>query len=429
MRRIGLLVRRLRRANPLLVDAVVAAVVTALTLKVTHGSYPAKGPHRFDAIAIALILLGNAPLVARRRAPVTVLLVCTAAVIAYEALGYWLGANQLGPEVAYFTLATRRRPVWIVAGAVVIYPEMMYSNVHTWTGSTLDIFAMTAVWLVALGVFGDRTRRLAEHNVLVAAHAAQLQREQRDREQRAVLLERVRIARELHDVVAHHMSVISVQANLAGYVFSSDPATARKALRAVSEMSSEGLDEVRRLVTVLRPDLGGEVAVDAEDQQTPGIDQLPVLIERVGLTCLPVDYTVLGTVQPVPAGLSLCVYRVVQESLTNVIKYARATRVTVSLRYSPQQITVQVTDDGPGGASAPRHGDPTGGGKGLVGMRERATLYGGTLTAGRAPQGGFEVVLTLPIRPAPPPLYQESNTVGGGPSPAPETTGSWPASG
>jgi signal transduction histidine kinase len=268
---------------------------------------------------------------------------------------------------------------------------MWYGAIHTWDGSAFDAVLISTAYIAALCLIGDRLRRLAEYRAIAADNAGRRRSEQHERERRAVLDERVRIARELHDVVAHHMSVIAVQANLARYVLASDPATAEKALRTVAEMSSEGLEEVRRLVTVLRPDS----EPDSAEQETPGIDELPVMVERVGLAGVPIEFTMSGQVRPLPAGVGLCVYRVVQESLTNVIKHARGAKVTVSLHYAPHQITTRITDDG---GVAPGNADhPGGGGKGLTGMYERAMLYRGKLTAGGLSQGGFEVVLTLPI--------------------------------
>jgi signal transduction histidine kinase len=368
-------------------------------------SYPHSGPRPFDALAAVLTLLASGPLTLRRRYPVATLLACTAAVAVYEARGYWLALNQLGPQTAFFTVATRRSRPWILACAFAVYPVIMYSNLHTWTGSALDVYLLSALWLVGLAVAGDGARRLREHNALVAEHAAQLQREQLERERRAVLLERIRLARELHDVVAHHMSVIAVQAGLAKYVFTSDPQTALKALGTVAETSSEGLEEVRRLVTVLRPDAStGDDRADAPAEgggrSAGGIDQLPAMIERLSAAGVPVRYLVEGARPPVPAGVGLCVYRVVQESLTNVLKHAPGAQVEVRLHYAPTEIRVLITDDGRRAAAADRPGaaDLGGSGKGLLGMRERAQLYGGTLTAGPRAGGGFEVGLRLPLR-------------------------------
>lgn len=235
---------------------------------------------------------------------------------------------------------------------------------------------------------------------------------QSDQEKRAVLLERIRIARELHDVTAHHLSVIAVQAGLARYVLTSDPQTADQALRTISEVGSEGLAELRRLISLLRPDedeaTGAGAGVGrADDRPAPGIAQLPVLIERVGLSGTPSRYTVAGRQRQLPAGIELCVYRVVQESLTNVLKHAPGSSVDVRLEYEPGHVRVVVTDTGPHSIPPQRSGSPrsiatqatghAGAGVGLTGMRERAALYGGELSAGRKPDGGFEVSLTLPV--------------------------------
>ncbi|HEX6500117.1 MAG TPA: sensor histidine kinase [Micromonosporaceae bacterium] len=400
MLRLRLFVRRLLGAHPLVGDVLLAVAVTGVTLKLAHGSYPAHGVRRFDALALALTLLANLPLVLRRYAPTTTVLLCEAGLVGYEAGGYWLGLNQLGAQLALASLASSRGRGWTVAGAVLIAPGMMYGNVHTWNGSTVDIVALSLAWIVAICAVGDLLRRLRTYSAIVAQNAERLRAEQREREQRAVLLERVRVARELHDIVAHHMSVVAVQAGLARYVLTTDPETVEKALRSIAEMSSEALEEVRRLVTMLRPepDQGGGEA-DGTDRDTPGVADLPVMIERVGLTGVAIEYDVSGEVQPLPAGVGLCVYRVVQESLTNAIKHAPGARVVVSLHYAANRITARIANDGR--RSSPPDGRPEhlgGGGKGLIGMYERALLYGGTLTAGGQPDGGFEVVLTLPIR-------------------------------
>jgi signal transduction histidine kinase len=311
-----------------------------------------------------------------------------------------LGLQLLGAQLALLSLANRRPLPWTVVGAALLAPGVLYGNLRTPNASVFAIVVLSLAWIATVCVAGSASRRLGERDAVVADDAVRQRSEQHDREQQAVLLERVHIARELHDVVAHHMSVIAVQAGLARYVMSTDPETSERALHAVAEMSSEGLAEVRRLVTVLRPD---QVDGDTEwDQDTPGIDQLPILIERVGLTGVAIEFTVSGSAQPLPAGVELCLYRVVQESLTNAIKHARGARVTVLLDYEPNQVTLRITNDGRGSTGQPaREMQPSGGGKGLTGMYERAMLYGGTLTAGALPHGGFEVVLTLPRRAAP----------------------------
>lgn len=250
-------------------------------------------------------------------------------------------------------------------------------------------------------------RRLSENRALKAESDDRLQRGHRDREQRAVLMERIRIARELHDVTAHHLSVIAVQAGLARYVLDTDSQTADQALRTISEVGSEGLAELRRLISLLRPEDDEGIRARADDRPAPGIAQLPVLIERVGLSGTPSRYAVAGHQRPLPAGIELCVYRVVQESLTNALKHAPGSSVDVRLEYEPERVRVTISDTGVHSVPPQRSRTPrsaaaqaahhTGAGVGLTGMRERAALYGGELSAGRKPDGGFEVVLTLPL--------------------------------
>ena len=228
-------------------------------------------------------------------------------------------------------------------------------------------------------------RRLREKHALNAEHDEQLQR--------AVLMERIRIARELHDVTAHHLSVIAVQAGLARYVLATDSETADQALRTISEVGSEGLAELRRLISLLRPEEDEGTRARADDRPAPGIAQLPVLIERVGLSGTPSRYAVAGHQRPLAAGIELCVYRVVQESLTNALKHAPGSSVDVRLEYEPECVRVSVSDTGVHGIPPQRSRTP----RSTAAQAARAALYGGELSAGRKPDGGFEVVLTLPL--------------------------------
>jgi signal transduction histidine kinase len=350
-------------------------------------------------------------LVARSRYPLAVTAVCATLVAVFEARGYWLSLNQLALELMLFTVASRRGPRWATAAAAVLYPELLYSNLHEWAGPLYDICLGTAARVAAIAVIGEGARVLAESRTLMAEYHRRLRRKQRDREKRAVLLERIRIARELHDVTAHHLSVIAVQAGLARYVLGSDTETADQALRTISEVGSEGLAELRRLISLLRPD-EEEGGARADDRPAPGIGQLPVLIERVGLSGTPSRYTISGHARPLPAGVELCVYRVVQESLTNVLKHAPGASVAVCLEYAPEHVKVTIADTGAQRVPAqrPAHRNPRaeavtaaehlGAGVGLTGMRERAALYGGELSAGRTADGGFEVSLTLSLNAA-----------------------------
>ena len=402
------------------VDLAIAAAITYLSVNISMNlpldtarganSVTATASRPFDALAVALTIAIGAALVVRRRYPAAVLGICVVLVAVFETRGYWQGLNELGLQLAFFTVASRHPRRWTAVAALVVYPELLYSNLHEWPGSVLDIWLVTTAQVVVIGLIGDGARRLTSSHALMSAYSDQLQRKQRDREQRAVLIERIRIARELHDVTAHHLSVIAVQAGMARYVLDSDPKTADQALRTISEVGSEGLAELRRLISLLRPDEDEGAGARTDDRPAPGIAQLPVLIERVGLSGTPSSYSMAGHRRPLPAGIELCVYRVVQESLTNVLKHAPGSSVDVRLEYAPEQIRVTVTDSGPYGATPQRPrsarsaeaqaahaAQHSGSGVGLTGMRERAALYGGELSAGWKPTGGFEVQLTLPV--------------------------------
>lgn len=407
MLRIHRVAKAVRSIPPGVVDAAVAAALVWVSLTKAAGSYPASGSRRFDALAIALTVAAGAILVLRRRFPLAVMALCAAAVAVYQVRGYWLSLNQISLQLAFFSVASWRGRRWTAAAAIVVFPELLYSNVHVWAGSVFDVCLGTVAQIVVVGLVGDGARRLRENHALMAAYNEQLHRKQRDREKRAVLMERIRIARELHDVTAHHLSVIAVQAGLARYVLDSDAETADQALRTISEVGSEGLAELRRLISLLRPEEDEGMRARADDRPAPGIAQLPVLIERVGLSGTPSRYTVAGHQRPLPAGIELCVYRVVQESLTNVLKHAPGSSVDVRLEYEPERVRVTVSDTGvhaippqrsrTARSAAAQAAEHTGAGVGLTGMRERAALYGGELSAGNNPDGGFEVILTLPL--------------------------------
>jgi signal transduction histidine kinase len=218
---------------------------------------------------------------------------------------------------------------------------------------------------------------------------------------RALAEERLRIAQELHDVVAHSMSVIAVQAGVGAHVLADRPEQARAALDAISATSRGTLTEMRRLLGVLRDDEG-----ERSHAPAPGLADLPRLVEDVHAAGVPVELTVTGSADCVAAGVELSVYRVVQEALTNVIKHAGSTsRVDVTVRHLPGSLEVEVVDDGRGAASSPADGgrgsgstnDSEGSGHGLAGMRERVEVWGGDLTVGPVPGGGYRVRATLPF--------------------------------
>ncbi|MFD7708003.1 sensor histidine kinase [Streptomyces sp. NPDC059786] len=406
----------LRGMDARYVDALVAVGLAAASAVAGRQYHPAGWP-RFDALAYVLSVLVSLPLAWRRRAPVPVLLASCAAFAVYIAAGYQPSLNFWGPMVALYGVAAHRPPRTAAAGAALTAAVIFYSGLSAPELGALIAVVQAVVVPSVVWVFGNGARLLAERNHQLAAVTAQLRLEQEWRARQAVVEEQRRIARELHDVVAHHMSVISVQAGMAGYVFSTAPETTRAALGTIAETSHEALRELRRMLVLLRS--GAEDAVgggeDGDgrgdgtvDDRTPyapmpGLARLPEVAGRIRAAGVPVEVRTTGEVRPLPPGVDLCAYRVVQEALTNVLKHARSANVTVLVEYRPDLLVITVTDDGGDSRDDRRdrslHANvPPPSGHGLIGMRERARLYGGTVDAGPRAEGGFRVRLTLPTR-------------------------------
>ena len=344
------------------------------------------------ALGYALVLLHTLPLVARRRFPGTVLGICVASGLAIGA--FFLSPFFLGPAilVAVYSVAAYGERWVALAGlaaaelglaAVQLTPNR-FEDPSAWVGFALII---GAAWL--LGYFvGDRhvyAARLEERT-------AELEQAREELARRAVAEERLRLARELHDVVAHSMSVIAVQSGVGAHVAESRPEEVGKALAAIEATSRATLEELRRLLGVLRQDSESQASL----APVPGLADLDSLLGEVAKAGLAVRLRVEGTPSPLPAGVDLSAYRIVQEALTNVVKHAGPAQAQVTIGYRDQDVTVEVTDDGRG-AAAPA-GDGRGGtGHGLVGMRERVAAFGGDLQVGPRPGGGFRVAARLPL--------------------------------
>ncbi|WP_432564788.1 sensor histidine kinase [Kineococcus sp. SYSU DK003] len=364
-----------RLPGPSLVDPALAALLTLLTLgPLVRAGEPLPG--------LVLATLTAAPIAVRQRVPVVTAVLVLAAVTAHQlVLGAFPGSG-LGMVVAMFTVATlrsRRTAAAVFAAAVVVVWLGGASGadpVPSWFDLAQAVLVLAGAWAL-----GESTRRWAQRTEALAAESA-----------RAVAAERRRIARELHDVVGHHLSVTALQAGVAGYVFDDDPATAKTALATVEDTTREALAEMRRLLEVLRADDDP----DADYLPQPGLAALPDLAERARSAGVAVDVRTDGTFDDLSAGQDLCAYRVVQESLTNVIKHTatapHAVHAQVLVERRDGTLHVDVHDDGPAVLGPVREGH------GLRGMRERAALYGGTLTAGPRDGRGFAVQLRLPVR-------------------------------
>jgi signal transduction histidine kinase len=314
-----------------------------------------------------------------------VLVVCGALAVEFAAVGSPEGFGVLVPPmIAAYTVANRedrRRALWGLVAIVsmgvawMVFDPMMVTPVQ---------YAQGAVWLcpwVIAWLLGAylRTRRL---------YVEGLVREREERASAAVGEERNRIARELHDVIGHSVSVMTVQASAVRRLMRPDQARERAALETVEATGREALAEMRRMVGVLR-------AGDEATTRTPAptLAQLDGLIENFRQAGLDVACETDGQAAPLPPGLDLTAYRVVQEGLTNTLKHAEATRAVVGLSYRPGALVVSVRDNGRGLAGTP------GTGNGLLGMRERVEVYGGALAAGAAASGGYELRATLPVPP------------------------------
>ncbi|WP_430787716.1 sensor histidine kinase [Actinoplanes sp. G11-F43] len=377
------------QVKPMLADGALAVAMSVVSLLLAQET-PVAQWQPFDVWAVLLTLAVTLPLTWRRQAPEATMLWAHAVWFVYVSLDYWPLVIAYPMLVFCYTVAAVGArwapPTAVVLGAVV----WIYGGWITPGSSMASVIGQGLAIPVVVWWIGHGARQLEVTNRRLAEATEELRRGQADLARRVVVDERVRIARELHDVVAHHMSVISVQAGLARYVLRSDPETAHGALDAVLTTSTEALDELRRMLGLLR--LGREADEPDTRQPLPGLEGLPDLTARVAGAGLPVTLDVEGTARPLPQGIALTAYRIVQESLTNAIKHAGPARAVVLVRFEAEALTITVTDDGPGNTTAPAPG----GGHGLIGLRERAALYGGTLTSGPHGTRGFRVSARLP---------------------------------
>jgi signal transduction histidine kinase len=345
------------------------------------------GPLWFDVLAVFFF---TTPLLARRRYPIGSLVVPASAIGLSSLVDSGLVKHPfvsflIGLTICFrFGMRPNRRTS--VAGLALVMGVAALVELNApkdgGAGSFLwDAITFGVAWVIGFAV-GEKYREVSE-----AKERAELaEREREERARRAVADERARIARELHDVVGHSVSVMTVQASAVRVRLDNDQDQVREALEVVERTGREALAEMRRMVGVLRhPDEAPALAPQ------PSLEQIAALVERAREAGLPVELRIEGEPIELPAGIDLTAYRLVQEGLTNAIKHARAQRAEVLVRYAAGQVEVTVSDDGQGG------GDGDGSGHGLVGIRERVSVYGGRLEAGVRPEGGFRLRATLPV--------------------------------
>jgi signal transduction histidine kinase len=388
------------RRHPQAADGILAAVVMVPVLAsldhldVTPGTQPVDWrAYLLSAIAVGCIAF-------RRRWSFAALIVCGVSVDVYYAIGFPDGALVFAVLILTYSVAahTPRRVSLPALGIVLVGVAVAIFSSPEGSGESVGDFAGNIVFFVAAWVLGDNLQIRRQYVSELEEKADRLEREQEQEARRAVLGERARIAREMHDIVAHHVSVMVVQAGAARTVVGADPDRAAEAMAAIETTGREALTEMRRTVGVLRGGRGDGDDDRGDDSGSlapqPDDSQLESLVAQMAAAGLTVTLETEGTRNADDPALGLTVYRIVQEALTNALKHAGPARVEVRVRYSPRTVDIEVVDDGRGAAA------PTGpGGEGLIGMRERIALFGGDLVAGPQAGGGFRLRAAIPLEP------------------------------
>jgi len=371
-------------------DVALAVLLTAVALLGAYGeAHPNQAsdkvvgghpvPHT-PAAAFLLVVAAGLVLAGRRRFPLPVLAVSTAAVMAFSLLGYVNGSALLLPTVALYAAARAVRVRQAALAAAVTLVALMAAtaagNPFGAAGGGFDLIPGLVAAALFAGVAASNRR----------AYIASIRARAEDDARRRVDEERLRIARELHDVVAHTMATINVQAGVAAHVLADRPEAAAEALRVIKGASKDGLRELRAILNVLR-----QADEDDPTEPAPGLAQIDILIAGAAQAGLETGIRLTGEAVPLPAAVDLAAYRIVQESLTNAIRHAGPATATVSLSYGDAELGIEVVDTGRGTSFS------DGSGHGLIGMRERAASVGGTVETGPERGGGYRVAARLPL--------------------------------
>ncbi|MFJ6443133.1 sensor histidine kinase [Streptomyces sp. NPDC091649] len=390
------------RRHPTGVDVFWAVFLLGLSgMSMVSGMYDA-GREEIVAVPVAL---GLSTVVAlRRRAPEKMLLLAILVGVAQLAFDVRPGVGNFAMLVITYTVATvgerwasRLALVCSLSAAALSQLRWEAEPGASWPQVVFVTIIMTVPFVLAW-VLGDSLRTRRAYFDQLEERAARLEREREAQSKVAVAAERARIARELHDVVAHNVSVMVVQADGAAYVMDAAPDQARQALETISGTGRQALAEMRRLLGVLRT---GDAPEGGEYVPQPDVEQIEDLVEQVRQTGLEVDFKVEGTPRPLPSGVELTAYRVVQEALTNTRKHGGPDAgASVRLVYFDDGLGLLIEDDGRGAAhELYEDGGADGAGHGMIGMRERVGMVGGTLDAGPRPGGGFRISALLPLKP------------------------------
>jgi signal transduction histidine kinase len=385
----------LARGRALVVDVLLAlgiGLAQVLGMLLSERVGRSAGWRAPDALAYLLLVGGAAALLFRRRWPLPVLAVALACGLAYAARTYPEGPSQLAVFPALWTVALTlpRRQAWLAAAVTAVeaasvelflYGDTMFDGEPLYAAITV----LAAMW------WGEAVRARRAYVAELRDRAERAERSREEEARRRVDEERLRIARELHDVVSHTIGVISVQAGVAAHLLHRRPDKAADSLAAIRQASDEALGELHTMLGVLRQ--GDGDGGRAPLAPAPGLAELDALVAQAAGAGIEVKVAVEGEPRRLPSAVDLACYRVVQESLTNVVRHAAASQAEITVTHLDDRVVVEVLDDG----AAPAGNGAVGSGQGIPGMRERARALGGSLEAGPRPGGGFRVQASLPV--------------------------------
>lgn len=366
-------------------DAVLAFLLALLNL-VLVAPFVARGRPNAVGPAVALLLVHGGCLAWRREAPLVVLGIVLGSGLIVVALGWPSVVLGVAALVALYSVAAHREPRRSLPALGVTIGSMAVGLLILSRGSDTSTIVGNALVLAVVWYLGESVRARRAHIAQLEQRTEELERAREELAASAVAGERLRIARELHDVVAHSLGVIAVQAGVGAHVIETNPREAKRSLEAIEQASKSALAEIRGLLGLLRSD-------DDEAGKTPAprISDLRVLADEMAAAGVDVDLELDSAVANLAPSLELTIFRVIQEALTNVVRHARASRATVMVARAADGLRIEVVDDGRAQVA------PSGGGHGLVGMRERVGMHGGTLTAGPLEGGGFKVAVSIPL--------------------------------
>ncbi|WSQ10940.1 sensor histidine kinase [Streptomyces sp. NBC_01231] len=391
------------RRHPTWADSFWAVFLFGISVAGEEARQTAQGTHS-RALIVPIVLLLCLVIALRRRMPEKMLLLALGLGVAQVVLDVETSAADFALLVIVYTVAATgarwaSRLALVTGLCAATVAQLRWPNTDSGAlGNVAQMIFLTVPFALAW-VLGDSIRTRRAYFAQLEERASRLEKEREAQSKVAVAAERARIARELHDVVAHNVSVMVVQADGAAYVLDAAPDQAKKALETISSTGRQALAEMRRLLGVLRT---GEHQEGGEYVPQPDVEQIEDLVEQCRGSGLPVDFKIEGTPRPLPSGVELTAYRIVQEALTNTRKHGGPnTGASVRLVYFDDGLGLLVEDDGKG---APHElyeeGGLDGRGHGLIGMRERIGMVGGTLDAGPRPGGGFRISALLPLKPA-----------------------------